>query len=189
MASPASLPPPDEHGPRAPAGLRVPWPLVLFAAGGVAGSLALSLVLGLRACPLCFYQRAFACMAFAALALSLHARSNVSVLLGLRIAGTAAVAGGGVAVGQVAQELTLRLQCPPGFGSLGTASQQSLAFFLVLTGWLAWLVVRSARWGWIGPGVLGGVLIAASLVANPPPTPARGREDPSTTCHPPERVR
>src|SRR5688572_14040755 len=111
MASPASAP-------------RVPWPLVLFAAGGVAGSLALSLVLGLRACPLCFYQRAFACMAFAALALSLRARSSESVLLGLRIAGTAAVAGSGVAVGQIAEQMLSNLECPAGLGGLGTAPQQ-----------------------------------------------------------------
>src|SRR5688572_10271176 len=124
---------------------RVPWLLVLFAGGGVVGSLALSLGLGLRACPLCFYQRAFACMAFAALALSLGARSAESTLLGLKLAGTAAVAGGGVAVAQVAQELTRQFRCPPGFAGFGTASQQSLAFFLVLTGWIAWLVLRSAR--------------------------------------------
>jgi disulfide bond formation protein DsbB len=167
----------------------VPWPLVLFAAGGVAGSLALSLVLGLWACPLCFYQRAFACMAFASLALSLRARSSESALLGLRIAGTAAIAGGGVAVGQIAEALTAGWECPPGLGGLGTAPQQSLAFFLVLTAWIAWLVVRSARWAWILPAVLGGVLIAASLLANPPPGSSRHPEDASKTCHPAERRR
>jgi len=110
------------------------WTLLalLASAVAVAGSLYLSLGMGLVACPLCYYQRTFAMCACGVLAVGLLGgaqRGSFLCLLALPLA-----AGGlGVAGWHVYLEAIGKLECPKGILEIGTAPQQSLAAFLVLT--------------------------------------------------------
>src|SRR5262245_23655987 len=69
----------------------------LVALVGVAGSLYLSMGMGLKGCPLCFYQRSFSMAAFGALALAACARGSEARSLGAVIALLSCLAGLGVA--------------------------------------------------------------------------------------------
>jgi disulfide bond formation protein DsbB len=166
------------------------WAALVAAVVVSAGSLYLSLGLGLRACPLCFYQRTFA--------LSLAAVLGVGLLAGYGRGGSPglaalplAVAGLGVAMFHVGLELTGKLECPGGVLGLGTAPQQSLVAFLILTALLAfetWEVrLIPARAGAVAAGTL---LAVASCVANPPmpAPPAVPYEKPPDICRPPFRT-
>jgi disulfide bond formation protein DsbB len=168
------------------------WLALLVAGAGLGGSLALSLGLGLRACPLCFYQRTFAMSLVAVLAMGLlagAARPRQLALLALPLA----VGGLGVALFHVSLELRGKLECPTGLFGLGSAPQQSLATFVALTLLLA---VGAAcgpgagmtRWvAFAGATGLGALLAVASCIANPPPPPAPTRpyEAPPEICRPP----
>jgi disulfide bond formation protein DsbB len=175
---------PSPSAPRGPG-----WPLALLAAAGAAGSLALSLLLGLRACPLCFYQRAFALAAFSALVLGATSRAAEARLLAARAAATAACAGLLVAGFHVALEARGALECPAGLLGAGSAPQRSLAFFLVLTVACGVRVARSGARGLALPGALAAVLGVASLAANPPPppAPAQAYAEAPVVCRPPFR--
>jgi disulfide bond formation protein DsbB len=166
------------------------WVLALLAGLGTAGSLALSLALGLKACPLCFYQRAFAMMALAGLVLAATARSEDGHLLGTRAAATAAFAGLVVAGFHVSLELRGTLECPAGLLSLGTAPQQSLAFLLLLAGVLGVRLLRWERGSVVLPLLLGAALGIGSLVANPPlpSVPTKAYTEPPAVCRPPYRA-
>lgn len=99
-------------------------------AGG--GSVYLSVGLGLKACPLCFYQRSFAIGAVLVLVMMLLLdgfRSSRAVLVTLPLA----VSGLGVAAFHVYLVLTGKLECPPALFGWGDGPQQSLAVFSALT--------------------------------------------------------
>jgi len=108
------------------------WLALLVSAVAVAGSLWLSLGMNLVACPFCYYQRTFAMCAFGVLAVGLLGgapRGSVLCLLALPLA-----AGGlGVAGWHVYLEATGKLECPKGILEIGTAPQQSLVAFAILT--------------------------------------------------------
>jgi disulfide bond formation protein DsbB len=169
---------------------------LLVAAVGLAGSLFLSLGLGLQACPLCFYQRAFAMAAAAVLATGLATGASRPATLALPLA----VAGLGVGAYHVALEVAGSLECPPGVFGLGTAPQQSLAVFSLLVVLLAADVLQQPA---LSPGplgqvrgksavlvtaaVLGGLMAVASTVANPPARrpPPEAYATPPEVCRPP----
>src|SRR5262245_9214997 len=103
--------------------------LVSFA--GVAGSLYLSLQMGLVACPLCYYQRAFILGSAAVLLVGLmseHGRPGMVCLL----AAPLAAAGLGVALFHVYLVWNKTLECPAGLFGLGPAPLQSMVMFSVL---------------------------------------------------------
>ncbi len=107
------------------------WISLILAVAGTTGSLALSLAMGLKACPLCFYQRTFMMAAMSVLAVSLFShRENPGracfVALPLVWAGL------GVAAYHEWLVLTGVLECPPGLWGIGTAPAQSLALFAAL---------------------------------------------------------
>jgi disulfide bond formation protein DsbB len=166
------------------------WAALVVAVAGSAGSLFLSLGLGLRACPLCFYQRAFMLAAVVVLCTGkiVGGRAGQVCLVALALA----VAGLGVALFHVGLEVRGALECPTGVLGLGTAPQQSLAGFVVLT---AVLVVGSLAgqtgsvpWRPLAAAVALGVTVAGlSLVANPPmpERPKRPYEAPPDICRPP----
>jgi disulfide bond formation protein DsbB len=108
------------------------WLALLVSAVAVAGSLWLSLGMKLIACPLCFYQRTFALSVFGVLAIGLLGGGRRGRLLCL-VALPLAVGGLGVAGWHVSLEVRGKLECPGGIFGLGTAPQQSLAAFVVLT--------------------------------------------------------
>jgi disulfide bond formation protein DsbB len=145
------------------------WVALLLAAVATAGSLYLSMGLGLDACPFCFYQRSFA---MAVLALPL------------------AAAGLGVAVFHIRAEAMGKLECPLGILDLGSAPQQSLAALGLLT--VVLLLDAGSRrigGGWLAGAaglVLGALLAAGCIVSSPKPkVPDKPYDGPPKVCRPP----
>jgi disulfide bond formation protein DsbB len=98
---------------------------LIVALVAVAGSLALSLG-GLKACPLCYYQRTFVMAAAAVLLMGLLTDMRGSALTSA-LALPLATAGLCIAGWHVYLEQIGKLECPEGLFQLGTAPQQSLA--------------------------------------------------------------
>lgn len=108
----------------------------------LAGSLYMSIGMGLNACPLCFYQRTFIIAVVGVLGVgrlmeTTRPSGSLSVL-----ALPLAVAGGAVAVAHNWLVWSGTLVCPPGIFGLGTAPLQSLLAFVLV---VALLVVGAAR--------------------------------------------
>jgi len=171
------------------------WAALAVASGTLAGSLALSLVLGLKACPLCFYQRTFAMGLMGVLGMGLVAGVGRAERLSL-LALPLATAGLGVALFHVSLELRDKVECPRGIFGLGTAPQQSLAAFVVLFALLLVDALRSPKpdagpWiALVAAVVLGALLAVASCIANPPPPPTPTEAYPKKQpdiCRPPFR--
>jgi hypothetical protein len=166
------------------------WAALTLALAGLAGSLFLSWGMGLKACPLCFYQRTFMMSLVAVLGMGLLAGVVRPDRLGL-LALPLATAGLGVALFHVSLEVRGRLECPQGLLGLGTAPQQSLALFAILFVLLLIDVLRGLPRGWgalAGAVVLGGLLAAASSTSNPPmqrPAPEVYARPPDV-CRPPQ---
>jgi disulfide bond formation protein DsbB len=167
------------------------WAWLALAAAVVAtgGSLYLSLGMGLRACPLCFYQRTFVVSVLGVLLVGLSAGMRQTVPLGL-LALPPAAAGLAVALFHVNLERTGRLECPLGVFGLGTAPQQSLAAMLLLTAPLvldvfAFPGLPGPKAALVGLCFLVGALFAYGCIASagPPCPPKPG--DPFLVCRPP----
>jgi disulfide bond formation protein DsbB len=166
------------------------WAALIAALAALAGSLFLSMGMGLRACPLCFYQRTFVMSVVAVLGMGLATGTAPSTLGLLSL--PMAVAGLGVAGFHVSLELTGTLECPGGVLGLGSAPQQSLAMFVVLGACLLVVAVRTAMpWSIGAATVVGVVLAAASCTSNPPmpPMPTAPYAGPPDICRPPFHAR
>jgi disulfide bond formation protein DsbB len=152
------------------------WTLIalLVALATTAGSLYLSMGMGLKACPLCFYQRTFVMAIVGVLGIGLLVRPQGTTLLNL-LSLPLAVGGLGVAIFHVYLELNGTLECPAGVLGLGTAPQQSLAAFLVLTGVLLVPFVSTLNKQDVltiaGAGIVLGALFAVGSVLSSPPMP------------------
>ena len=159
---------------------------------GTAGTLWLSLGLGLKACPFCLYQRAFLMSALGVLLMSQLVGRTVAPL-GALLALPAAAAGLGVAVLHVWLEAAGKLECPAGIFGWGSAPQQSLALLLLLVALLmagARQARRTAGFGTaaVGAALLLGALLAWGTIASaPPPPPAPTQPYPQSPdmCRPP----
>jgi disulfide bond formation protein DsbB len=159
-----------------PTSLAWAWAALVLSAVGLAGSLLLSLGLGLKACPLCFYQRTFIMSIFAVMSVRLtvdRTRAGLLCLVSLPLAS----GGLGVAAFHEYLVVTSKLECPPGVFGLGTAPAQSLAIFVLLTavtGLGAWAGGHAFQLPRV-PAVLGaavlGLLLASGAVASAPPMP------------------
>jgi disulfide bond formation protein DsbB len=176
---------------------------LLLSAGAVAGSFYLSLEMNLKACTLCFYQRAFVCGLVGVLATGVltfrdQGAKLCMVALPLAVAGLG-VAGFHVWLGWTAwprQGADWYLACPAGIEGIGTAPQQSFAAFALISAVL--LIGAVGEVGASGRGglalftalVLGaagsvGALAANPRMADPKPLP----EKPLDTCQPTPRER
>jgi disulfide bond formation protein DsbB len=154
------------------------WAALAVALLALAGSLALSWALGLKACPLCYYQRTFVMGVAAVLLVGLLAgvsRRGLLSLLSLPLA----VGALAVAVWHTNLEQRGTLECPRGLFGLGSAPQQSLAVLAVLSVLLLLDVITSRSAGGFGvpaaaaPLVLGLALAlgaVTSAAGAPPPT-------------------
>ena len=173
----------------APSGV-LPWTTLIVALVTLGGSLGLSVGLGLKACPLCFYQRTFAMSLVGVLAMGLLTRTGSTATLSV-LALPLATAGAGVALFHVSLEMSGKLECPPGLAGLGSAPQQSLAMFaLLLVVLLTDAITRKTCVVELTGGlILGTVLAYASTIANPPPPPAPTQpyEKAPDICRPPFR--
>ena len=106
------------------------WLSLVLALLTVAGSISLTLVAGLKPCPLCFYQRTFAMGLLGLFAVVLLMRTPAAAL---SIGAVPMVIGGfGVSVFHVYLELSKTLDCPSGLFGVGTAPQQSFAMYILL---------------------------------------------------------
>ncbi len=155
------------------------------------GSLYLSLGMGLKACPLCYYQRTFVMGALGVLAIGWLAGARPSGILEL-LALPCAVGGLGVAVFHEYLEQTGKLECPAGILGLGTAPQQSLLALVILTTALILGVVRGGNNGGrkvvsTGAAIILGVLFAVAAVrsAAPPKIPQEPYKETLDICRPP----
>jgi hypothetical protein len=149
----------------------------LLALAGLTGSLYLSIGMGLKACPLCFYQRTFVMAVGAVLVigwfLTLH--QEVLCMLALPLA-----AGGlGVAVFHLYLEFAGKLECPQGILSLGTAPQQSFALFALLFAALLGGTLMLRRFFLIAVRIVLGAALAATSIWSAPPD---GKRSITTLC-------
>ena len=171
------------------------WTIVI-ALIGTLGSLLLSLGIGLKACPLCFYQRTFV---MSVLIIAVFGRWAEPRRSGLVCWLVMPLAWAGLGVGAFHESLVIKgaLECPQGLLGIGTAPMQSLILFGLLT--------ASATFGaWSGrreSTPIGGLKLFAAIVAGGamawacvasapplPPTPKQAYDpvkQPLDMCRPP----
>jgi hypothetical protein len=157
------------------------------AVAGTVGSLYLSIGMGLKACPLCFYQRTFMMAALAVLAIGLVTDRSQAGLLSI-VSLPLAVAGWGVAAFHEYLVVSGKLECPPGLLGLGVAPLQSLAMFSLLTVVIGLGIGR--RGVPLAAGAVLGLALAWGCIASSPPmapAPTKPYEGPLEICRPPFR--
>jgi disulfide bond formation protein DsbB len=160
---------------------------LLVAVLTVAGSLWLSLGMGLKACPLCLYQRTFAMAAVAVLGLGCLGKLAQPAAL-CQLALPLAIGGAGVAAFHEYLEWSGTLECPAGVWALGTAPQQSLLMLSVLSLLLVLGSWRTTSRALLAGGLLLGILMAIATIASAPPlpkAPSKAYETPLDMCRPP----
>jgi disulfide bond formation protein DsbB len=142
------------------------------------GSLFLSVGLGLKACPLCLYERTFVMGVVGVLAMAVIVRPSPRPGLLALLALPLSVAGLALAGFHVYLDRSGVLDCPAGILGLGHAPDQSLAGYLVLTGLLAVGALagraegaKANPWASSVGGALLGVLLAFASVKSAPPLP------------------
>lgn len=181
----------EQAGAAVPSSRLLVGPALAIASIALAGSLWLSLVMELKACPLCFYQRSFVMGVVAILGIgSLCAARHRRILPVLAL--PLAVAAFSTAVFHVRLELTGILECPAGIFGIGTAPGQSAAITGLLTVVLALGAFRSGERALasLAGGVLG-VMLSWAAIASAPPAPAppaAPHAAPLETCRPPYRA-
>lgn len=148
----------------------------IVAAVGTTGSLFLSISLGLKACPLCFYQRSFVMAVLAVLALGrILERTRPGLICFLCAPLTSA--GLGVAAFHEYLVLTEVLECPLGMLGVGSSPAQSLAVFVVLSivvcggAWCGREESRRQNASTLFSALLFGFVLAAACVKSSPPLP------------------
>jgi disulfide bond formation protein DsbB len=139
------------------------WLAMFVGLAALAGSLYLSIGMGLKACPLCYYQRTFLMSAVAVLVMGMFIRDlRPSALSALALPLSAA--GLFIAGWHEYLEVSGVLECPAGVLGVGTAPQQSLAALLLLTVLLGLDLIRQRVAVAVLVGlVLGGFLAFASV--------------------------
>lgn len=163
---------------------------LLAAVMGTGGSLYLSMGMGLQACPLCFYQRTFLMGVVGVLAVGLAGTRHVGPSLFSLLSLPMAIGGLGVALVHNNLEYTGKLECPKGVLGLGTAPQQSLALFVLVTGLLLVDVLRLQ--GKRPPmaasmiAIILGFVFTFGCVASSPKPPKPDYDLPLLTCRPPK---
>jgi disulfide bond formation protein DsbB len=174
------------------------WNILALGVAVVAagGSVYLSVGLGLKACPLCFYQRSFAIGAVLVLAMMLWLdglRSSRAVLVTLPLAAS----GLGVAAFHVYLVQTGKLECPPALFGWGDGPQQSLTVFsaLMLVCLGGAISARTVEGGRALVAMVAALLLAAgatwACIASAPPLPPTPKQQfdavkqPFDMCRPP----
>jgi len=157
---------------------------------GSLGSVWLSVGMGLKACPLCFYQRSAAFLALGVLVLGLVSESLLTRGTAAWLALPACVLGLLVAGWHVYLESSGALECPKGMLGLGTAPIQSLVVFLLLTSSVGLSALRATEVGTprLAMAAVLGLLFGFASVKSSPPMPAAPKQpypDPLLTCRPP----
>jgi len=142
MASPSEYP--QITSERSLGGMAITALAALFSLAALGGSLYLSMGMGLRACPFCFYQRTLVMGVVAILWLGLllpGIRASALNVLALPLA----VGGLAIAGWHCYLECTGVMECPAGVFALGTAPQQSLASYVAMTALIALGLAMDAK--------------------------------------------
>jgi hypothetical protein len=157
----------------------------------VGGSYYLTFGMGLKACPLCFYQRTFAMAAFATLLLALLTgawRTGYAHIMALpSLLGGMVVAGIHVYLSDIAN----KLECPKGINDLGSAPVQSLTAFGVTLLIYLWGVRSDGKAGVgviLASAMLAGAMGYAGFAGSPPAAKPTAPYDPNQrieTCRVP----
>jgi hypothetical protein len=134
------------------------WLAMFVALATLAGSLYLSIGMGLKACPLCYYQRTLVMGVVTVLVMGMFIRDvPPSALSALAL--PLASAGLFIAGWHEYLELTEVLECPVGVLGVGTAPQQSLAALGLLVGLLVIDLLRQR----IAIAVIAGLVLGGFL--------------------------
>jgi hypothetical protein len=157
---------------------------LLVSIAAAAGSLYLSLQMDLRACSLCFYQRALAFALVGVLFCGLLAFRDRAARLCL-VAVPIAIGAMGIAAFHVYLGLTdwpraaetWYLACPKGIEGYGTAPQQSLAAFALIT-----FILLLGAVGEVRTSGHGGLALIAGLVLGVGITSPSARSVPTRPC-------
>jgi disulfide bond formation protein DsbB len=162
---------------------------LIAAAASVAGSLYLSLGMGLIACPLCFYQRTFAFAILGILILGVCTGARQTGYVNL-FAFLPTIAGGLIAAFHTYLEVSGKLVCPKGIAGIGSTAQQSLASFILILACLLpglgldvrrkGLSVASVGWSMLLAGAFAYGCIVSAPASRMPPADMR-----PFICHPP----
>lgn len=154
------------------------------------GSVYLSAGMKLAACPLCYYQRAFAFATLGVLLVGVVYRVHDHVCLPA-LALPLALTGLGIAAFHVSLELRGKMECPTGATAVLSAPKESLLVLALLALALLGGALTSDRpaagLASVGAALaLAAMFTAASLwtVAMPPPPPPEAYEKPLVTCRP-----
>jgi Disulfide bond formation protein DsbB len=153
--------------------LKILWPrLALFVSVvGVVGSLYLSLQMELKACPLCFYQRAFIMSVAAILGFGLYLPDVPKAAL-TPLALAPAMAGAVVAITHVLLVVNGILECPMGVTGFITVPGESLIVYVLLMSLLLVDLFHNKRYVLPGLGaVLIGYILASTSIKATPPVP------------------
>jgi hypothetical protein len=156
------------------------------------GDREVALTKGLKACPLCFYQRTFVFGTLGVLLIGLATRARRTGAVGV-MALPLAVAGCAIAGFHVWAEYDGKLECPKGIADIGTAPQQSAAALGLITLLLLIDSFRNTSGGAYGfptilsALILGGAFAAGCIYTVPPMVtpPSEVYEKPPDGCRPP----
>lgn len=151
---------------------------------GVLGSLHLSLGMDppLRACPLCFYQRAFIMAAAAVLAFATFLPGMPTAALTV-LALPSAVAGAAIAGWHAYLDWTRVLECPVGITGVLSAPRESLIVFALLVALLLGDLFHRKQYVMQGIGaVLLGVVLCTTSVRSVPDRPTGPAPEPLDGC-------
>jgi disulfide bond formation protein DsbB len=150
--------------------LKILWTRLAFFASvvGVVGSLYLSLGMDLKACPLCFYQRAFIMAVSAVLGLGLFMPGVPAAAL-TPLALAPAMAGACVAGWHTYLVANGTLECPAGVTATLLAPHESLVVFAIVLALLIIDLFHQSRYVMQGIGamLIGVVFCTTSIRATP----------------------
>lgn len=168
------------------------WDLMALVVSLVAliGSLYLSMGMNLKACPLCLYERTFMMGVFGVFLIGSVRSRDVAPGLLAALSLPLAIGGLGVAGFHVYLELTEVLECPAGVFEVGSAPQQSLAAFIIVSVLAGIGLARSCKGTWlatcIGTVILGALFAGAAIKSAPPlpKAPTEPYTKPMEGCRP-----
>ena len=164
--------------------LKTLWPrlALAFAVVGVLGSLYLSLGMELKACPLCFYQRAFIMAAAAILVFGLFMEDIPNAVLA-PLALAPASAGACVAVWHTYLDWNGTLECPLGVTGVLVVPRESLIIYVALLAFLLIDLFHQRRYVLQGLGaLLLGFVFASTSIRATPPAPTQPAPAPLDGC-------
>jgi disulfide bond formation protein DsbB len=149
---------------------------------GVLGSLHLSLAMNLKACPLCFYQRAFIMATAGVLAFGTFLPGMPTAALTV-LSLVPAFAGGYIAAQHTRMVVTGDMECPEGITGVLAAPAESLVVYVLIVGLLIGDLLHRKQFVMQGVGaILLGLVFGITCIRGVHPGPQVPRPDPLDTC-------